>query len=125
MRGRWERRRGGIVRSICGNSVADMLPDCVANIFIHPVWDEDLASLLVMQPKNQNAIIIMARLPLTASTSIVLYEYQAKRDPKAGKDIKAPPAKRLLVFSVSSLPSLPNIPLIGTLPQPFDQMHFL
>ena len=114
---------GGIVRSICGDEVASMLPDCVSKIDINPVKDKDLTTLTVV--KTPDALIVLVRLQITNSTCVAFYQYQQKRPPNADKTTIAPTAKRMLIFSVSNLPEVPKIPLVGTLSQPFDELRFL
>ncbi|KAM0272282.1 hypothetical protein ACHAQH_008729 [Verticillium albo-atrum] len=111
----------GVIESICGEDLASVLPDFVGDIEVNPVAAADLTSLKVV--KLDNAILVLIKLQITTDTSIAFYQFQRKRG--ADKSAQAPPVKRALVFSLSQLPTVDNIPLIGSLAQPFDEARLL
>lgn len=109
-----------VLETICGEDLKAVLPDFVHGMAVQPVAGGDLTSLRVV--KLTGAILVLLRLQLTATTSVAFYQYQKRRQTK---DAKPPPTKRALVFSIAGLPSVKDIPLVGSLPQPFDEARFM
>ncbi|KAL8826101.1 MAG: hypothetical protein Q9191_004007 [Dirinaria sp. TL-2023a] len=111
-----------ILSSICGDGLKDLLPECVKNVKVEPPDnDASLTSLKVI--KTEGAFLTLIRLQVTKSISLAFYQIQEKRSNL--KSEVASPVKRVLVMSLATLPTVPDIPLIGPLPQPFDEMRFL
>ncbi|KAF5536846.1 hypothetical protein FNAPI_11620 [Fusarium napiforme] len=109
-----------VIGSLCGKELTEIVPDFVGKISVKPVGNTDLSSLKVV--KLEKAILVLVRLQITATTSIAFYQYQHKRE---NTSAKAPAVKRALVFSLSQLPSVDKIPLIGSIKQPFDEARFM
>lgn len=110
----------GVLESICGPGLMSVLPEMVRDIPVTPTEKRDLTSLRIVP--LERAILMLVRLQITDKTSMAFYQYQPRR---TGKEEKAPKAKRALVFALDQLPKVPEIPLVGTMPQPFDEARFL
>ena len=111
-----------ILSSICGDGLERFLPECVKNVKVEPPDDgASLTSLKVV--KTGGAFLTLIRLQVTKSISAAFYQMQEERTNKKLED--AAPVKRVLVLSLATLPEVRDIPLIGKLPQPFDEMRFL
>ena len=109
-----------IIDSLCGGGLSALLPECVQTIDVKPSPDNALTALNIV--KTETALIFCIRLQLTDGTSICFYQLQETR-----KDIKNDPVKatkRVLMFSLDKLPEVPDIPVVGKLKQPFDEMRF-
>ena len=115
----------GVIASICGPDVMAKLPACVQNIAASKSGSKNLGAFSLFN--TDEWIILLLRITLADGASVAFYQLQKKRKPaqaeKAQAD-KALPVKRLFVFSLTSLPSVKNIPVVGDLKQPFDEMMF-
>ncbi|KAF3930413.1 hypothetical protein ABW20_dc0110419 [Dactylellina cionopaga] len=114
-----------VVQSLCDVDLSKVLP-CLADVQLTPAPNEDkpkLSSLRVVKPqKFSNYLVIIFRLKLTDGLSLTFYQVQEKR---ANVNITtASKTKRLLVLSLTTLPTISDIPLIGSIPQPFDEISF-
>ena len=109
----------GFLSSLCGEDLTNALPSFLTDIKVTPNADSDLTHLRIVS--TNDALVFAFRLQLTDGTSIAFYQLQQKR---ASRDAPVAPTKRILMFSMNKLPSVDNIPIIGKLDQPFDEMLF-
>ncbi|KAK6510291.1 hypothetical protein TWF481_005008 [Arthrobotrys musiformis] len=109
-----------ILSSLVGNDLADGLPDFLGDIVILPSGKTELTSLRIV--KRQKYLVVALRLHLADGASVHFYQIQQSKANAADKT--SYDAKRIVVFSLESLPKIPDIPLIGELPQPFDALDF-
>jgi len=110
----------GVLASLCGTDLASVLPEFISKIKVRPVGAQNLTSLRIA--KLETGFVLLVRLQVTATISVAYYQYQPKKNPDQPKP---PPARRALVFSLAEIPKVDGIPLVGSLPQPFDEARFL
>ncbi|KAI5783944.1 hypothetical protein DFH27DRAFT_615802 [Peziza echinospora] len=110
-----------VVKSICGAELAKNLPSFLGDIDIAPHPESKSTSLRVEQKGGYFIIIVTLRV--SDGTTICFYQVQKQRADLTA--MVAAPTKRVLVFSLTSLPSVGPIPLVGELRQPFDELHFM
>ncbi|KAK6338566.1 hypothetical protein TWF730_002629 [Orbilia blumenaviensis] len=109
-----------IMASIVGDDLADALPGFLGDIVILPSGKTELTSLRIV--KRQKCLVVALRLHLADGASVHFYQIQASKTGPTDKNTYD--AKRIVLFSLDSLPKIPDIPLIGELPQPFDALDF-
>ncbi|MCJ1248188.1 hypothetical protein MMC30_005405 [Trapelia coarctata] len=109
---------GTIVDSIIDDA-AGLLPDFVANIPIEPASGNNrLITLKVNKTgSGDTQAIVFQFIVKIAGFTLTFIQIKAK-DP-------AKPARRLFRISVDKIPLIDSIPLIGQLPQPFDQLIYM
>ncbi|KAK6517604.1 hypothetical protein TWF281_004253 [Arthrobotrys megalospora] len=109
-----------IVGSLVGDDLADSLPGFLGDIIILPSGKTELTSLRIV--KRQKYLVVALRLHLADGASVHFYQIQANKTGPTDKNTYD--AKRIVLFSLDSLPKISGIPLIGELPQPFDALDF-
>jgi hypothetical protein len=112
---------GTIANSILNNASTD-LPSFIADIKI-PKADgaNGRAPVYLKATKVDNLILFVFRFALGPFTMTF-----AQAAPAGPPDPGQKPAtKRLLRFAVGKIPPIEAIPLLNTLPQPFDQMEYV
>ena len=111
-----------IVQSICDPEISKQLPSCIQNIEIIPDKQAELTSLTIEHDPAGGWLMVYVRVRLTDGASIVLYQIQRKRG--SVKQEEAPPVKRVVMLQLSSLPTLPEIPVVGKFSLPFTGLQF-
>ncbi|KAF3208017.1 hypothetical protein TWF679_007920 [Orbilia oligospora] len=109
-----------ILSSLVGDELANGLPSFLGDIVILPSGKTELTSLRIV--KRQKYFVVALRLHLADGASVHFYQIQQNKTSPTDKN--AYDAKRIVLFSLESLPKIPDIPLIGELPQPFDALDF-
>ncbi|KAK6499507.1 hypothetical protein TWF506_004137 [Arthrobotrys conoides] len=109
-----------ILSSLVGDELADGLPDFLGDIVILPSGKTELTSLRIV--KRQKYFVVSLRLHLADGASVHFYQIQQNKTGPTDKNVYD--AKRIVLFSLDSLPKIPDIPVIGELPQPFDALDF-
>jgi hypothetical protein len=109
-----------VIAAICGKQATEFLPTWLTNIDVKPGEDKALTFLRIV--KTGETLYFVLRLQLTDGSSVAFYRFSiGNKDP----NVKKPPiVKTILSLTVSELPKVKNIPLIGELPQPFDELVF-
>ncbi|KAF3098998.1 hypothetical protein TWF706_006583 [Orbilia oligospora] len=109
-----------ILSSLVGDELANGLPGFLGDIVILPSGKTELTSLRIV--KRQKYFVVALRLHLADGASVHFYQIQQNKTSPTDKNTYD--AKRIVLFSLESLPKIPDIPLIGELPQPFDALDF-
>lgn len=113
-----------IIAAICGTDTSNLLPSWLKKVTIKASADKTLTSLRVTDLGT--SIFFVLRVKLTDGASIAFYRLSQKKMTRNNpSDDKPPVTKTALVLTVDSLPTVENIPLIGSLPQPFDELDFV
>lgn len=109
---------GNVLESIVDGG-ADSLPSFLANVKIPPATsDKSLFSLEAF------------KAPAGADTGSVIFKFSITLEGftfafrQIGSTGKVP-AKQVLSFSIDTIPLMKNIPVIGSLPQPFDALGYM
>lgn len=113
-----------VISAICGTDTGKLLPSWLKNVGMKTSGNKKLTSLRVLDLGN--SIFFVLRVQLTDGASIAFYRLlQKKKTRNNPGDEKPPVTKTALVLTVDKLPTVQNIPLIGSLPQPFDELDFV
>ncbi|KAF7590765.1 hypothetical protein BBP40_002380 [Aspergillus hancockii] len=112
---------GQIVQHIFGPDVE--LPPFVADIAFTPPEDEQTVGLDIVATAGKDGEkkdMLFTAWVRVEGISFQAIQFQAAAPPSGTK----PPAQRAFVIDIGVLPDV-SIPLIGSLPQPFDEMRFM
>ncbi|KAK4107379.1 hypothetical protein N656DRAFT_720199 [Canariomyces notabilis] len=114
-----------VIKYVFGDHADDNLPDFILDISVVPPNDKkavgfDMTALQVPEGATDKPLLFTAWLDfLGMSFQAIQYQPPAPGDSKV-----RPPARRIFVLAVNSLPPV-DIPLIGNLTQPFDELLLL
>ncbi|KAG8533528.1 uncharacterized protein KY384_001268 [Bacidia gigantensis] len=113
-----------VIGAICGTDTSQLLPSWLKNVGVKTSQDTKLTSLRIFDVGT--SILFVLRVQLADGASIACYRLspKKKRTDDAPIDDKPPTTKTALILTVDRLPTVENIPLIGSLPQPFDEFSF-
>ncbi|KAF3117427.1 hypothetical protein TWF103_006171 [Orbilia oligospora] len=120
-----------IIASICGSDVKDSLPECLENLLFKPTPGEASRSLVHLSISRHapGYLVFLLRIKITPSITATFLQLQKKvdRTPNAQglMPTAASPPKRALMFTLGALPEIPDIPVIGKIPQPFDELDIV
>ncbi|KKK18839.1 hypothetical protein AOCH_003091 [Aspergillus ochraceoroseus] len=81
---------------------------------------KDFASFCIVQ--KDDYLVSLFRCKLTDNSTVAFYQVQKKRENPTALATTAP--KRVLVLSVAGMPSIKDVPMVGTIHAPFDEMAF-
>ncbi|KAK4153608.1 hypothetical protein C8A00DRAFT_33628 [Chaetomidium leptoderma] len=115
---------GQVLHQIFGEGgVEDDLPDCILDVPVNPPQSEDAVGLEMVRVAGPagstgSGLFFTAWLQFDGMAFQAL-QYQGPTPPGASK--RPPPPRRLFTMAVSSLPTA-NVPLVGDITQPFDDM---
>jgi hypothetical protein len=112
-----------VLESVIGSDVLSMLPPC-ANIPITPDSGSGTGAieLHVVKSKSKNDTL-MFRIRFNLGGGASLSFIQMSQAAPGGTSTA--PTKRMFRFSVNPMPGASGIPLVGSMPQPFDEMDFV
>ena len=113
---------GTIANSILEDSAGD-IPAFLANIKIPKADGTNGRSPIYLKAfkTDDNKILFVLRISIGLFTLTLLQITSVKTDPKQ----KQAPTKRLIRFAVDKIPLIENIPLLASLPQPFDDLEYV
>ncbi|KAF3191351.1 hypothetical protein TWF225_001489 [Orbilia oligospora] len=120
-----------IIASICGSDVKNSLPECLENLLFKPTPGEASRSLVHLSISRHapDYLVFLLRIKITPSITATFLQLQKKvdRTPNAQglMPTAASPPKRALMFTLGALPEIPDIPVIGKISQPFDELDIV
>ncbi|KAF5973142.1 transcriptional activator srcap [Fusarium coicis] len=107
---------GDTLGRLLGSDVADILPDFVRDITL-PDFEPDHDHVqLNCSPSAFGVVLSIGKLHV---------QMGQLRQEKKDKDQEILPAKRLVIVSLGPLPSTADVPLVGSVSLPFDQLEFV
>jgi hypothetical protein len=115
---------GSIADSILGGSISNLIPDFITNVAINlgDGGDPTDAPFQLDVERVGDIMVLAAKIQLTDHVSVTFV--QCSKEAPAGSTTKTLP-KRVIRFTLDGFPTVSGIPLIRSLPQPFDEMHYV
>lgn len=114
---------GSIANSFVANSAGDM-PSFIAKIGIPQADGSQGRTPIYLKARKIDGLVLFA-LSITIGAVSVLFVQVAPVTSQSASDTPPTPPKRLIRFSVSKLPFIDKVPLLNTLPQPFDLLEYV
>jgi hypothetical protein len=116
---------GTLMHGIFGDEVEHFMPDFILNVEV-PLEElvDDGISLYITHSSDGLVFGFAVRLE---SLHLDLAQVSGTRlsSPSSQSQTSSTPPRRLLRLSINQFPHVPDIPIVGELPQPFDQISFV
>lgn len=110
-----------VIASICGQSVADNIPNCADFPIGTPDNPtSDMLDLRVEKTDKGDCVFFRLRVNLPDGIAFTFVQFQQK---DTGGKQKAP--KRVVRLSLAGLPSISGVPMVGTMTVPVDEIDYV
>ncbi|KIV83365.1 hypothetical protein PV11_05397 [Exophiala sideris] len=109
----------GVLASVIGWEAISFIPSCVdIPIHLDQSRGTKAVQLEVAKSSAKDSLLFSLRFSLPNGAAVTFVQIQSK-------SASTTSPKRVVRFSVAGLPTAKGIPLVGEIPQPFDEMDYL